>query len=128
MELREFIKTSIVDICLAIDDSNKELSEQSSDAVVSPGSIQINSDGSQAYGRESNKSFHGDNRVVHKIDFDVAVSAEEGKKTDGGVKISIASIGLGANGESKSNNSSVSRLSFSVPIIFPEVKRFNREG
>ena len=124
MEIREFIKTSMVDICGAIEDSNAELKEQGSGAVVNPGAIVINSDSSQAYGRESSKVYHVDKRVVQKIDFDIAVVVDQGTSTGGGVKISVASIGLGAEGKSTSSASSETRLKFAIPIIYPEINRY----
>jgi len=120
MELKEFIKSSLTEICRAIEEANKDLSD--SEAVINPGCIQINSEGSQAYGRQSNKAIHEDNKVVQKVDFDVAVYAQEGEKAGGGAKISIASIGIGANAEVSSASKSETRLKFSIPVIYPEGK------
>jgi len=118
MELKEFIKTSITEVCRAIEEANDELKD--SDALINPGKVQINSEGSQAYGRESAKLMHESRRVVQKIDFDVAVYAQESEKAGGGAKISIASIGIGVNAESKTGSKSVTRLKFAIPIIYPE--------
>lgn len=117
MELKDFIKESLVQINLAIKESNEELKD--SGAVINPGKIEVNSENFQAYGRESTMIQHN-KRVVQKIDFDVAVYAEDNKKTGVGAKISIASIGIGANGEEKTSNKSESRLKFSIPVIYPE--------
>ncbi|MEJ1402550.1 MAG: hypothetical protein RPU61_03405 [Candidatus Sedimenticola sp. (ex Thyasira tokunagai)] len=118
MELKEFIKQSLVQINQAIEESNEEL--KNSAAVINPGCIQINSENSQAYGRQSSKAIHEDNKVVHKVGFDVAVYAQDDQKAGGGAKISIASIGLGADAEVKHSNKSESRLRFSIPVIYPE--------
>ena len=118
MELKDFIKTSLTEICRAIEEANKELAD--SEAIINPGCIQINSDESQAYGRQSNKAVHEERKVVQKVDFDVAVYAQEGEKAGGGAKISIASIGIGANAEVTSASKSETRLKFSVPVIYPE--------
>jgi hypothetical protein len=63
--------------------------------VINPSGVQINSENSQAYGRETYKDDLKKFRVVHKIDFDVAVYAQKDEKAGGGAKISIASIGSG---------------------------------
>ncbi len=118
MELKDFIKTSLTEICLAIDEANNELRD--SEAVINPSSIQINSEDSQAYGRQSTKAIHEERKVVQKIDFNVAVYAQEAEKAGGGAKISIASIGIGANAEIASSNKSETRLRFSIPVIYPE--------
>ncbi|WP_077753600.1 hypothetical protein [Shewanella psychrophila] len=120
MELKDFIKTSITEICFAIEEANKELAD--SEAIVNPGSIQVNSEESQAYGRQSTKAVHEERKLVQKIDFDIAVQAQEGEKAGGGAKISIASIGIGASAETTSQSKSESRLKFSIPIIYPQGK------
>jgi len=120
MELKDFIKESLVQINLAIEESNEELKD--STAVVNPSGIQINSESSQAYGRESDKEIHQNTKVVHKVDFDVSVYAQDDKTTSGRAKISIASIGIGVGAEEKNSNKSESRLKFSIPVIYPEGK------
>ncbi len=121
MELKDFIKESLVQINLAIEESNEAL--KGSTAVINPGSVVINSENSQAYGRESMELRHKDAKVVQRVDFDVAVYAQDDKTTGVGAKISIASIGIGANGEEKNSNKSESRLKFSIPVIYPEGKK-----
>lgn len=118
MDLKDFIKASLVDINNAITESNEELKDTG--AVINPKGIQINSESSQAYGRQSPKTDHHRFQVVQKIDFDVAVYAQNDEKAGGGAKISIASISIGADAEFKNTNKSESRLKFSIPVIYPE--------
>lgn len=120
MELKDFIKESLVQINLAIEESNEELKH--SDAVINPGGIQVNSDGYQAFGRETHVMAKKNFRVVQKIDFDVAVYAQDDTSKGVGAKISIASIGIGADGKEVKTNKSESRLKFSIPVIYPEPK------
>ncbi|WP_415904026.1 hypothetical protein ACMXYW_10575 [Neptuniibacter sp. QD48_55] len=117
MDLKDFIKQSIVQVTEAIVESNAEL--KGTGAVVNPGKIQVNSDSSQAYGRESSKLVH-DSRVVHKLDFDVAVVAEDEQSAEAGAKISVMSLKIGADGGVNYTNRSESRIKFSVPLIYPE--------
>jgi hypothetical protein len=118
MELKDFIKASLVDINKAISESNKSL--EGTDAIINPKGVQINTENSQAYGRQTYKEKLHEFKAVHKIDFDVAVYAQNDKKAGGGAKISIASIGIGAEAEVKNMAKSESRLKFSIPIIYPE--------
>lgn len=118
MELKDFIKESLVQINKAIIESNNELKETT--ALINPSGVQINSENSQAYGRQSYKDDFKKFKVVHKIDFDVAVYAQDDKKSGGGAKISIASIGIGGSAEVSNSNRSESRLKFSIPVIYPE--------
>jgi hypothetical protein len=120
MELKEFIKASLVQINEAIQESNDQLRDLKICGIVNPVGVQINSENSQVYGRQSNRQEHLDRKVVHKIDFDVAVHAQEDTTTGGNAKISIASIGFGGNAERTQSGKSESRLKFSIPVIYPQ--------
>jgi hypothetical protein len=86
----------------------------------------VNSDSSQAYGRTGQKANHNENsRIVEKVAFDVAVVAEKGNQTNAGIKLSVASIGIGAGGQSENSNKSESRIKFSIPMVFPGVESKN---
>lgn len=56
---------------------------------------------------------------IHSVEFDVAVTTTEGKGTKGGIGIFVGPVGLGSKGQSESSNTSMSRIKFSVPIVFP---------
>lgn len=118
MDLKEFIKESIVQIAQGIEEANKELEE--SPAMVNPIHVVANSDSAQAYAR-TRKASHDNpgTRIVEKVDFDVAVVAETGEGGEIGAKLSIASIGIGAKGETTSMNKSESRIKFSIPMVYP---------
>ena len=122
MELKEFIKQSIIQITEAIIESGDALNEKG--AVINPGKVQVNSESSQAYGRISTKIEHG-SKVVQKLDFDVAVTVSDEQTAEAGAKISVMSLKLGAEGGVNYTNKSESRIKFSVPIIYPEGKITN---
>lgn len=118
MNLKDFVKETIVEICQAITEANNEL--KGSGAIVNPPNIAVNSDKSQAYGRTTyDKARDLRSRVVDKVEFDVSVVAEAGENTNAGIKISIASIGLNAGGNSTATDKSESRIKFSIPVVFP---------
>jgi len=56
---------------------------------------------------------------IHTVEFDVAITTTEGKETKGGIGVFVGPIGAGTQGKSDSSNSSISRIKFSVPIVFP---------
>lgn len=118
MDLKEFVKESIVQIAQGIDEANKELEESS--AMVNPIHVVANTDSAQAYARTRKPSdINPDARIVEKVEFDVAVVAETGEGGKVGAKLSIASIGIGGEGEKKSMNKSESRIKFTVPMVYP---------
>jgi hypothetical protein len=125
MELKDFVKESIVQVSKGIDEANKDLDEL--DAMVNPMYVTMNSDSAQSYGRTSTRDSgysDADSRVIQKVDFDIAVTIEKGEEASAGAKISIASFALGADAKTDSNNKSQSRIKFSLPVVFP-VKKNN---
>ena len=118
MDLKEFIKESIVQIAQGIEEANKEL--EKSPSMVNPMHVVANSDSAQAYARTRKPSHDNPGtRIVEKVEFDVAVVAETDKGGKVGAKLSIASIGIGAEGGTKSTNKSESRIKFSIPMVYP---------
>ena len=121
MELREFIKSSLVEITRGVLDASVELKD--TNAIISPENFKVNSDSSQAFGRTQTGNNGLDpingTRVVHKVDFDIAVLVDESDKTNAGIKISVMSIGFSGGGESTSKLGSTSRIKFSVPVVMP---------
>lgn len=53
---------------------------------------------------------------AHMVEFDVALTASEGTGTKGGIGVFLGAVTLGSGGESKSENSSFSRIKFAIPI------------
>lgn len=121
MELQEFIKSSLVEISRGVLDASTALKD--TDAIVSPENFKVNSENSQAFGRTKSGPSALDpesgTRVVHKVDFDIAVLVDESDKVNAGIKISVMSIGLTGGGESTTKSGSASRIKFSVPIVMP---------
>ena len=116
MDLREFIRESLVQISLGIQEANKALKD--TDSVVNPSSVQTNSMEAKAYGRIDER-VKDKGSLVHLIAFDVALHAESGTETGAGLKLSIASIGIGANGKTNDSESTESRIRFEIPMKYP---------
>ena len=119
MELQEFIKETLVQISNGIYEANVALKDTS--AIVNPDGIKAYSTDAKAYGRISTSSI-GKEPIVELVSFDVAVQVESGSQTGGGLKLSIASIGLGAEGQKSNIQSSESRIKFQIPMIYPKAK------
>lgn len=121
MDLKDFVKSSLSQVAEGIIEANNALKD--TDAIVNPAEIVVNSDNSQAYGRTKRPELKEDpTRVVEKVEFDVAVTVQEGESTNAGIKVSVMSIGLGAGGESSLTQGSQSRIKFTVPMVFPSNK------
>ncbi len=57
--------------------------------------------------------------VAQVVHFDVALTVTSGIGTKGGIGIAAGIVGLGSTGESKAENTAVSRVKFAVPIVLP---------
>jgi hypothetical protein len=61
-------------------------------------------------------------RQLHEVDFDVAVTAEQGTESKGGIGLMVGSLGLGSQGKSESSGSTHSRVKFTIPLLLPNPK------
>ena len=70
---------------------------------------------------KSNEARAQGNKPLDKIDFDIAVTTTEATtdKIAGGIKVlNIFGVGLDASKGQELQNSTVSRIKFSVPVVF----------
>lgn len=111
MELKDFISQTLSQIIEGVTDA-KDLAKQH-DAQINPS---ISSSHAELGKQGMLFSING---AVQIVKFDVALTITEGSGTKGGIGIFSGAINLGSSGESQSQNVSVSRVQFSVPISLP---------
>lgn len=116
MELQEFISGTLVQISLGIESAASQLKD--SKALVNPRNVSTTgSKDEHIYGYLNvHRKFY---KVVQKIEFDVAVTAEKAKETKNGIGISVGSLTVGSQGKSDATSSTVSRIRFTVPMVLP---------
>lgn len=119
MDLKDFIRESLVQISQGIEEANEALKD--SIAEVNPAKFIAHSGESQAYGRVS-ATADENKPLVHLVDFDVAIQAQQGSESGGGMKLSIASVGIGADAKTRDSSSTESRLKFAIPMVYPSNK------
>lgn len=111
MELKDFIKTAVSDITSAICELNSELNNGT---VVNP--IYKNPPRDLEL-KEINGAYHS----LRNINFDIAIAAMHSNKKEAGagfaLRVVTASIGKGNDDRIESS----SRISFSLPLLFPGV-------
>ncbi|QFU23755.1 hypothetical protein FM038_017305 [Shewanella eurypsychrophilus] len=124
MELREFIKSSLVDITKGVMDAGEALKD--TNAIISPHNFKIDNKDPQIFGRTKDEGATYRNidgtRVVHKVDFDIAVVVDASDKKQAGLKVAVMSLGLSGGGESTNKAASTSRIKFSVPVVMSSSK------
>lgn len=111
MNLKDFIKETVVEISAAINEANDLLADKG--ACVNP----------YEYRRKKAGGSKEPHRVLNEIEFDVAVTAEEGRETKSGIGIMVGSIGLGSHGKSEATASTHSRIRFTIPVLLPNPKK-----
>ncbi len=100
VELKNFIKSALIDIATGIKDANAELKNPEK----------------EEYEVFSLRRNVGDNAKIPGIQFDIAVTAAKNQKDKAGFMITLVNIGAGANIEKAMNNEMVHRIRFEVGI------------
>lgn len=95
MDLKEFVSETLREIIEGVKESQEFAAQKG--AVVAP--------------------YHDYQKTV---EYDVAVTAAEGKEAGAKAGISVWSIGAGGNVKTENTNTTVSRIKFSIPIELPK--------
>lgn len=101
MDIKEFIKQTIIGISEAVIEINQEKGKTG--LSVCPVRI-------SGINRTDERG-----TIVQNIDFDLCVEVSEDSKADAGLRISI----VGAGVESNNSSSSKSNIKFTLPVAFP---------
>lgn len=113
MELEDFISQVLGQIVAGI----RKAQSAESGAFIVPGG-----DGGHEYASHARVSSSA--RLKSTIvDFDIALTVEESKKSSGEGGVKVAGIGGSLTGESSSKDTRVSRIQFAVPLLLPESQR-----
>ena len=110
MNLREFVKSALVEIIAGVAEARMEAKAHGST---------IGSD--RVYGATvaAKVITDGRGRSVTTVEFDIALADASAKDTKGGIGVFLGSVGLGTQGASHDEASSHSRIKFSVNVVFP---------
>jgi hypothetical protein len=114
MEVKEFVTAVLTEIIDGVKDAQQEAGYARDGEVnpllrASPGTLE-----GRGYLVTARSG-----QLVQSVKFDVAVTAQKGTGTKGGIGIFMGAIGLGSQGESKASQASVSRIQFEVPVSLP---------
>lgn len=112
MELKEFIGQALADIVQGVLDAQQSLGANGK---------YINPELSTQQGthEKHGKLVSIQGQLVLSVEFDVAVTATEGKGTKGGIGVVAGVFALGSQGQSSAEVSAVSRIKFTVPMALP---------
>ena len=117
MELKEFIKTALEEIVTGIKESQTLLQHTGSE--ICPSGVKEFSDGVRLYQvKDLANKFKG-MRIVDTVSFDVNIVASSSKNKGAKLEVGLLKVGVGAKIGSDNRESQSTRISFSIPIIFP---------
>ncbi len=111
MELRDFVKETLVQIAEGVSEAQERA--DSLGAHVNPRLTRSSNYASQQ------GFLNSESGAAQVVGFDVALTVTEGTGTKGGIGIFAGAVSLGSSGQSSAENSSVSRVKFSVPLALP---------
>ncbi|MBK9006461.1 MAG: hypothetical protein IPM31_05650 [Anaerolineae bacterium] len=117
MKLGDFIAQTILEIISGVSQA-QELAKKKG-AIVNPQHLQWDDD------IKGYKTFISDDEtdeqpLVTQIDFDILLTIGEDDKSQGGIGIFAASLGLGVKGEVKEYSESVNRIKFQILAKLPQ--------
>jgi hypothetical protein len=124
LELQQFISGSLTEIICGIKDAQAFASENG--GIVSP--PYVTGDGNEPGYTDLRRSGNDLVPKVSFVDFDIAVYSDEGKEDKNGIGIFVASIiGVGAQTTKKEEMSNLSRIKFSIRVVWPIQKTYKIE-
>jgi hypothetical protein len=117
MLLKDFVKGTLVEIAQGVAEAKKDV--ESAGARLNPPPYGVGVPVLQPKGPVSVVGGTDRYRSIMEIEFDVAVTAVESEGTEGKAGIRVFDFGIGGGMSLAASTSSVSRIKFSVPIVFP---------
>lgn len=116
MELKDFIKETIENIVDGVVAAQESISKKG--AVINPQSVRFRQNG------EWNNFNSG---MPHSIEFDVGLTSVDRSGSSEGVGVFLGSISLGKKNDTGVEQTAVTKIKFSIPLVFPSVKGSNSE-
>lgn len=113
MELRDFVAESLKQVVDGVINA-QEYSKQKGASINPNGLIKHPSTGYIASPGTHQLP------IPQVIEFDVAVTVSEGSEAKAGIGVFGGAIGIGTQAKIEDGNMTVSRIKFSIPVLFPE--------
>ncbi|NGM63556.1 hypothetical protein G5B30_16730 [Sphingobacterium sp. SGG-5] len=111
MELSEYINDTILSVVEGIEQSQKQLSDKGSNAIVNPS---ITSVGDVKFIDD-----RAGKRAVQEVNFTIGITIEGESESEGGGGVKLSVFQAGGKITKKQSETEVNTISFSVPIRFP---------
>lgn len=116
MELKDFIKETLIQIAQGINEAQEELAE--TDCIINPRDIK--EDGF------ANVRIKDKRHTVQCVDFKIALTSTTEAADKTGIGVMLGSFGIGGNKTTSDGNTSNTNISFSIPVVFPSIDNENK--
>lgn len=123
LNLEDFIAQSLVQIVNGVVEAQKRVAEL--DGKINPPDYVVQPSGQLNW---SQSGYGTDHEIGQVVEFDVAVVAGENKDLKGGMGVFVTGLTLGYQAGKANENSSVSRVKFSVPLFLPQQKKSGKQS
>jgi hypothetical protein len=114
MELKDFVKETLTAIVQGVAEAQQ--GDYGGNISPAPSNEHVAAKGERAFVSSWGLS-------AHPVRFDVALTVTEGGKREGGGKVSVLAVSVGASGSSANEKQSVSRVQFEVPLAVPTTRK-----
>ena len=114
MELKDFVKQTLVQIVKAVEEAQSEVNRSAVGAIVSPGRGDMFGGNARTKGAVSARG-----GFIEDISFDLAITTVDISAKQGQAGIFVWSVGVGGKTKSENQNTTVSRIQFSIPVVLP---------
>jgi hypothetical protein len=113
LELKTFISEALTSIVEGVVDAQAKTAQHG--AFINPGGLTRTTKAVSDDAIWDNST----NNFARLVSFDVAVTVEEGSKTNAKIGVVAGVFNLGAGGASENKERAVSRIQFAVPVLLP---------
>jgi len=117
MELQEFLSETLKQIVKGVKDAQEFVANEGHGAKVNPRGVTALKRDDQGQ-----KQPHdiGTKLPIERVEFDVAISASDSVESSGGGSLRVWALNVGGQAGSATENTTVSRIRFSVPVVLPD--------
>ena len=111
MELKTFIQHTIEQIVEGVSDAQSSIASKG--GIINPASLQFQKEG------QWNTYQHA---IPQEVAFDVGLTSTDKTGTAGGIGVFLGAVTLGSKGQSGTEETAVTKVKFTVPLVLPPGK------
>lgn len=109
MELKDFIKSTILQLAQSVEELNNEM----------PSKLIVNPVSRTSVGKNPHINIKGNHYNVLEIDFDLTLTAESSAGSQGKIGVMAAVLNAGGSAEEEKTDKAENRIRFTLPVVLP---------